>query len=104
MKREPGVSSTLEVARRTDVTEDDSDIGQMCSEVFGPGWQHLRDPDLEGLLARIVAAGGKQRMPMREYFPGKKPYLMVYVEDPSGIVFEIYCHSYAPTYSAGAYT
>ncbi|MEL6452753.1 MAG: lactoylglutathione lyase family protein [Pseudomonadota bacterium] len=127
----------------TDVTEDDSDIGVMCTDVFGAGWGHLRiahlatadriglelfefdgntapqdnlafrkhgtfhfaiqDPDLEGLLARILAAGGKQRMPVREYFPDKKPYRMVYVEDPFGIVFEIYSHSYELTYSAGAY-
>lgn len=63
----------------------------------------IQDPDLEGLLARIVAAGGKQRMPVREYFPGEKPYRMVYVEDPFGIVFELYSHSYELTYSAGAY-
>jgi len=128
----------------TQVTEDDSDIGQMCTDVFGPGWTSLRiahlasadrigfelfefdgnqapennldfrrhgtfhfaiqDPDLEGLLARIVEAGGKQRMPVREYFPDEKPYRMVYVEDPFGIVFEIYSHSYELTYSAGAYS
>jgi len=128
----------------TDVTEDDSDIGVMCTDVFGAGWGHLRiahlatadrigfelfefdeneapqdnlsfrqhgtfhfaiqDPDLEGLLAKILAAGGKQRMPVREYFPDKKPYRMVYVEDPFGIVFEIYSHSYELTYSAGAYS
>ncbi|MFT6304522.1 MAG: lactoylglutathione lyase family protein [Granulosicoccus sp.] len=127
----------------TDVTEDESDIGQMCTDVFGPNWGHLRiahlatadrigfelfefkdnygphenlsfrqhgtfhfaiqDPDIEGLVAKIVAAGGKQRMPVREYFPDKKPYRMVYVEDPFGIVFELYSHSYELTYSAGAY-
>lgn len=127
----------------TEITEDNSDIGQMCTDVLGSGWKRLRiahlatadrigielfefdgnyapgenlpfrrhgtfhfaiqDPDLEGLLARIVAAGGKQRMPVREYFPGEKPYRMVYVEDPFGIVFELYSHSYELTYSAGAY-
>jgi lactoylglutathione lyase family protein len=63
----------------------------------------IQDPDVEGLLAKIVAAGGKQRMPVRSYFPGEKPYRMVYVEDPFGIVFELYSHSYELTYSAGAY-
>ncbi len=127
----------------TELIEDDSDIGQMCTDVFGSGWGKLRiahmstadrigielfefadnqipadnleyrktgmfhfcvqDPDVEGLAEKIVAAGGKQRMPVREYFPGKKPYRMVYVEDPFGIVFEIYSHSYELTYSAGAY-
>lgn len=128
----------------TRITEDDSPIGVMCTDVFGPNWgsfriahmatgdrigielfefpdnyqpednlQHrqigmfhfaVQDPDLEGLLQRIVDAGGKQRMPVREYFPGQKPYRMVYVEDPFGIVFEIYSHSYELTYSAGAYS
>lgn len=127
----------------TTITEDDSAIGVMCNDVFGPGWGSLRiahlstgdrigieifefpgnhppqdalpfrqtgmfhfaiqDPNLEDLLAAIVAAGGKQRMPVRHYFPGKKPYRMVYVEDPFGIVFELYSHSYELTYSAGAY-
>lgn len=63
----------------------------------------VQDPDVEGLAARIVEAGGKQRMPVREYYPGEKPYRMVYVEDPFGTIFEIYSHSYELTYSAGAY-
>ena len=127
----------------SEVVEDDSDIGRMCTDVFGAGWNKLRiahlstadgigielfqfadnrppdsnldyrttglfhfciqDPDVEGLTERVVAAGGKQRMPIREYFPGEKPYRMVYVEDPFGIVFEIYSHGYELTYSAGAY-
>ena len=63
----------------------------------------VQDPDIEGLTAKIVAQGGKQRMPIRSYYPGEKPYQMVYVEDPFGIVFEIYTHSYELTYSSGAY-
>jgi uncharacterized glyoxalase superfamily protein PhnB len=64
----------------------------------------IQDPDVEGLIEKIVAAGGKQHMPVREYFPGKKPYRMCYVKDPFGIVFEIYSHSYELTYSDGAYS
>ncbi len=63
----------------------------------------VQDPDIEGLIKKIVAAGGKQRMPIREYYPGEKPFRMCYVEDPFGVVFEIYTHSYEMTYSAGAY-
>lgn len=63
----------------------------------------IQDPDIEGLVAKIVANGGKQRMAIREYYPGEKPYKMCYVEDPFGIVFEIYTHSYEVTYSQGAY-
>lgn len=63
----------------------------------------VQDPDIEGLVAKIVEKGGKQRMPIREYYPNEKPYRMCYVEDPFGIVFEVYSHSYELTYSKGAY-
>ncbi len=63
----------------------------------------VQDPDIEGLVAKIVSHGGKQRMPIREYYPNDKPYRMCYVEDPFGIVFEVYSHSYEVTYSKGAY-
>lgn len=63
----------------------------------------VQDPDVEVLAAKIVEHGGKQRMPVREYYPGKKPYRMVYCEDPFGNLIEIYSHSYELTYSSGAY-
>jgi len=69
----------------------------------GPFHFAVQDPDIEGLVERIVAHGGKQRMPIREYYPGEKPYRMVYVEDPFGLIFEVYAHSYELTYSQGAY-
>ncbi len=74
-------------------------------EPFRSGLFHfsVQDPDVEGLVEKIVAAGGKQRMPVRLYYPGEKPYRMCYVEDPFGTVFEIYSHSYELQYSAGAY-
>ncbi len=64
----------------------------------------VQDPDVEGLASKIVAAGGKQRMPVRYYFPGEKPYRMTYCEDPFGNIVEIYSHGYELTYSAGAYS
>lgn len=63
----------------------------------------VQDPDVEGLAKKIVEHGGKQRMPIREYYPGEKPYRMVYCEDPFGNLIEIYSHSYELTYSSGAY-
>lgn len=63
----------------------------------------VQDPDINSAVKRVVELGGKQRMPVRLYYPGEKPYSMVYVEDPFGNVFEIYSHSYELTYSAGAY-
>ncbi|CDF78885.1 lactoylglutahione lyase family protein [Formosa agariphila KMM 3901] len=73
---------------------------------FNTGLFHfsIQDPNIEDLIDKIVAYGGKQRMPIREYYPGEKPFKMCYVEDPFGIVFEIYTHSYELTYSSGAYT
>ncbi|UDQ99480.1 lactoylglutathione lyase family protein [Lentisphaerota bacterium WC36G] len=63
----------------------------------------VQDPDVEGLAKKIVEAGGKQRMPIRYYYPGEKPFRMVYMEDPFGNIVEIYSHSYELTYSSGAY-
>ncbi|AZZ98847.1 lactoylglutathione lyase family protein [Pseudoalteromonas sp. R3] len=128
----------------TEIIEDDSAIGEMCTDVFGPGWKRFRiahlstgdrigvelfqfdnqtnpdnnfeywktgvfhfcvqDPDVEGLADKIVAAGGKKRMEKpRYYYPGEKPYRMIYMEDPFGNIVEIYSHSYELIYSAGAY-
>jgi len=63
----------------------------------------IQDPNIEDLVEKIKQYGGKQRMPIREYYPDDKPYKMVYVEDPFGNIFEIYTHSYELTYSQGAY-
>jgi lactoylglutathione lyase family protein len=71
-----------------------------------PTWMFhfcIQDPDIEGIVKVIVENGWKQRMPIREYYPWEKPYKMCYVEDPFGIVFEVYTHSYEVTYSAWAY-
>jgi lactoylglutathione lyase family protein len=72
---------------------------------FNTGLFHfcIQDPNIEALVSKVVALGGKQRMPIRQYYPDDKPYKMCYVEDPFGIVFEIYTHSYELTYSSGAY-
>ena len=59
----------------------------------------VKDPNIESLVEKIVKAGGKQRMPIREYFPDEKPYKMVYCEDPFGNIVEIYTHSYELVYS-----
>lgn len=63
----------------------------------------IQDPDIESLANKIVANGGKQRMPIREYYPGEKPYKMVYMEDPFGNIIELYTHSYELHYSSGVY-
>ncbi|WOO87741.1 VOC family protein [Mollicutes bacterium LVI A0039] len=63
----------------------------------------IQDPNIEELAQTIVNNGGKQRMPIREYYPGEKPYKMVYMEDPFGNIIELYTHSYELHYSAGVY-
>jgi len=63
----------------------------------------IQDPDIEGLAEKIVQNGGKQRMPIRYYYPDEKPYRMVYMEDPFGNILELYSHSYELIYSSGAY-
>ncbi|MEX1670226.1 lactoylglutathione lyase family protein [Zhongshania guokunii] len=124
----------------TEVVEDKSPIGEMCSDVFDRNWERFRiahlstgdrigveifefkgqvnpennfeywktgvfhfcvqDPNVEELAERIVAAGGKKRMAKpRYYYPGKKPYRMIYMEDPFGNILEIYSHSYELVYS-----
>lgn len=63
----------------------------------------VQNPDIESMVKKVVEAGGKQLMPVRYYYKGEKPYRMCYVQDPFGIIFEIYSHSYELTYSSGAY-
>lgn len=128
----------------TKLIEDDSAIGEMCTDVFGEGWGEIKiahlstgdrigfeifefknqkdpennfeywktgifhfcvqDPNLEELVEKIVAAGGKKRMKApRYYFPDEKPYRMIYMEDPFGNILEIYSHSYELHYADGAY-
>lgn len=132
------------IMQPTTIEQDNSAIGEMCTDVFGPGWGSFRiahlstgdrigvelfqfpqqqnpadnfeywktgifhfcvqDPDVEGLAENIVKAGGKRRMAKpRYYYPGEKPYRMIYMEDPFGNILEIYSHSYELIYSAGAY-
>lgn len=61
---------------------------------FNTGLFHfcIQDPNIEELVAKIVDNGGKQRMPIREYYPNDKPYKMCYVEDPFEIIFAVYTH------------
>ncbi len=53
----------------------------------------VQDPDVEGLAAKILAAGGKQKMPIRHFCPGE-PHRTVYMIDPFGNMLQIYSHSY----------
>lgn len=75
------------------------------SEYWKTGTLHLcvQAPNVEALVDKTVAHGGKQRMPITDDHPGKKPYRMVCMEDPFGLISEICSHSHRLTCSAVAY-
>lgn len=58
----------------------------------------VTDPDLEALVARVLAHGGKQRSRIRAFLPGR-PCQLVYCEDPFGNIVEAFSHSYAETFA-----
>lgn len=65
-------------------------------EFWRGGFFHIcvTDPDVEGLVARIVATGGKQ---ISDIWPERDPgnvYRMCYCTDPFGNVVEVYSHHY----------
>jgi hypothetical protein len=56
------------------------------------------DPDIEGLVARIAATGGRQRSRIWTIFEGQ-PYRAAYCEDPYGNILEVLTHSHEQTFS-----
>lgn len=64
------------------------------------GYWHLcfTVADIEGLTARIVASGGRQRTEIVSFIPGTDRRL-VYCEDPFGNVIELFSHSYEQTFA-----
>ncbi|MDX2346226.1 MAG: VOC family protein, partial [Legionella sp.] len=62
----------------------------------------LQTDDFQGVIDKVEQYGGKVRMDIMRYHPedDKKPYKMVYLEDPFGNLFELYSHPYRETYSS----
>jgi catechol 2,3-dioxygenase-like lactoylglutathione lyase family enzyme len=58
----------------------------------------VTDPDLEGLVARTVKHGGRQRTGIWRFLEGR-PYQLVYCEDPFGNIVEALSHSYAEAFA-----
>ena len=84
------------IMKPTVITEEsETPIGQMCIDVFGTGWGSFK-------IAHM-STGDRIGVEMFEFQNNEKPYRMVYVEDPFGLIFEVYSHSYELTYSQGAY-
>lgn len=58
----------------------------------------VTDPDLDGLVSRVVAHGGRQRTKIWRFLEGR-PYRLVYCEDPFGNIVEALSHSYAEVFA-----
>ncbi|MCP4379819.1 MAG: glyoxalase [Hyphomicrobiales bacterium] len=54
----------------------------------------VTDPDIEGMIARIEANGGKQLSEIWDDRPPLGKYFMVYCQDPFGTLIEVHTHSY----------
>ena len=58
----------------------------------------VTDPDVEGLVSRVVENGGRKRTGVWKFLEGR-PYKLVYCEDPFGNVIEIFSHTYAEVFA-----
>jgi catechol 2,3-dioxygenase-like lactoylglutathione lyase family enzyme len=58
----------------------------------------VTDPDLPGLVERVISHGGRQRTKIWQFLPDR-PYHLVYLEDCFGNVIEGLSHHYAETFS-----
>jgi catechol 2,3-dioxygenase-like lactoylglutathione lyase family enzyme len=54
--------------------------------------------DIDRLVARIEAAGGKRRTAIYEIVPGE-PFRWCYCEDPFGVIIEVYTHTHDQVYA-----
>ena len=63
-----------------------------------PKLSDTAESDIDRLVARIVAEGGKQRTDVWAFVPGTDRKLC-YCEDPFGNVIEIFSHSYEQTFA-----
>jgi catechol 2,3-dioxygenase-like lactoylglutathione lyase family enzyme len=69
-------------------------------EYWRAGFFHICvvDPDIDGLVARIVGSGGRRRSEILTLFEDPLRRL-VYCEDPFGNVVEIFTHSHEQTFA-----
>jgi catechol 2,3-dioxygenase-like lactoylglutathione lyase family enzyme len=70
-------------------------------EYWKGGFNHICfvDPEIEQLVAKIVAQGGKMRTSKIWHLFEGEPYKICYCEDPWGSVIELYSHSHEQTFS-----
>jgi catechol 2,3-dioxygenase-like lactoylglutathione lyase family enzyme len=67
----------------------------------GPFHICVVEPEIEALVERIEAGGGRRRTQIREIFPGE-PYRFCYCEDPFGLAIEVATHSHAESFEGRA--
>jgi catechol 2,3-dioxygenase-like lactoylglutathione lyase family enzyme len=60
----------------------------------GPFHLCVTDPDIDGLIAKIVETGGKQLSKVWDDRPPGNVFKMAYCSDPFGTILEIHTHSY----------
>ena len=63
----------------------------------------IQDPNLEELAQEVLKWGGKKITDVEYFYPKKKPYRMIYMEDPFGNVFTIYSHSHELSHASEFY-
>jgi catechol 2,3-dioxygenase-like lactoylglutathione lyase family enzyme len=54
----------------------------------------VTDPDIEGLIGKIVASGGRQLSKIWDDRPPLGRFRMAYCQDPWGTLIEVHTHSY----------
>lgn len=79
---QPVLPATL--ANTTDIRFDQSGPFHIC----------VTDPDIDGLINKIVATGGSQISQIWDDRPPSGIYRMAYCRDPFGTIIEIHTHSY----------
>ncbi|GLR91130.1 VOC family protein [Bradyrhizobium iriomotense] len=65
-------------------------------EFYRSGTFHfcVTDPDIEGLVAKITATGGRQLSQIWDDRPPLGVFRMAYCQDPWGTLIEVHTHSY----------
>lgn len=88
-----GNSVGLELFEFVDPSTKES--GNLEYAPWKPGYFHFAvvNPDVEGLVQRIIANGGQRISKVWDIAPGVFPYQLCYVQDPWGNVIEIFSHS-----------
>lgn len=70
------------------------DVTDIRFDQSGPFHICVTDPDIDGLISKIIATGGSQISEVWDDRPPSGIYRMVYCRDPFGTIIEIHTHPY----------